>query len=271
MDNYLTFASAEPFTIAVQNATKNWDGTLYYSTDTTTWSEWDSATAIASAEHGGKQKIYMRGSGNSVIGGSAKMGWVLTGTNIRCDGNIENLLDYETVANGEHPSMASMCYGSLFYGCASLIKAPELPATTLADSCYRNMFRGTGLTKAPELPATTLADSCYRCMFQDCANLKISETQTDEYTTEYRIPSSGTGIEASNSLNSMFSGTGGTFNIFDPEINITYYGAWVEEETGGGETEPLSFIKFLCSPNYPYMPKNLFGWKLALKRGDLNG
>ena len=38
--NYLTFASAEPFTIGVRNAQKNWDGTLYYSTDTANWSEW---------------------------------------------------------------------------------------------------------------------------------------------------------------------------------------------------------------------------------------
>lgn len=29
----------------------------------------------------------------------------------------------------------------------------------------------------------------------------------------------------------------------------------------------LSFIKFLASPNFPYLPKNLFGWKLAQKRG----
>lgn len=47
-----------------------------------------------------------------------------------------------------------------------------LPATTLADNCYDNMFFGcTGLTSAPELPATTLADYCYNNMFYDCTNL----------------------------------------------------------------------------------------------------
>ena len=60
----------------------------------------------------------------------------------------------------------------MFYGCAGLTKAPELPATTLAISCYNGMFSDcTGLTKAPELPATTLAISCYNGMFYGCSNL----------------------------------------------------------------------------------------------------
>ena len=225
MANYLTFASAEPFTIAVQNATKNWDGTLYYSTDTATWNEWDGTTAIASAEHSGEQKIYMRGSGNSVItGGGPECGWGLTGNNIRCEGNIENLLDYEIVANGEHPSMARSCYYHLFSYCTSLTKAPELPATTLATWCYGAMFYGcTSLTKAPELPATTLPTACYADMFGRCTSLKLSATQTDEYITEYRIPSSGIGSTTGDaSLTYMFLNTGGTFTG-TPSINTTYY------------------------------------------------
>ena len=30
----------------------------------------------------------------------------------------------------------------MFSGCTSLTQAPELPATTLADSCYNVMFKG---------------------------------------------------------------------------------------------------------------------------------
>jgi hypothetical protein len=87
---------------------------------------------------------------------------MLSGTNISIRGNIENLLDYATVANGEHPIMASYCYSGMFAECASLTTAPELPATTLADSCYTSMFgQCTSLTIAPELPATILADNCY--------------------------------------------------------------------------------------------------------------
>ena len=47
-----------------------------------------------------------------------------------------------------------------------------LPATTLSDYCYANMFQGcSGLTRAPELPATKLAKECYSFMFCDCEKL----------------------------------------------------------------------------------------------------
>lgn len=50
------------------------------------------------------------------------------------------------------------CYNSMFWGCTSLVTAPQLPATTLDNYCYHSMFRDcTSLTTAPELPATTLA------------------------------------------------------------------------------------------------------------------
>ena len=59
-------------------------------------------------------------------------------------------------------------------------------------------------------------------MFYSCTRLNLSATQTDEYTQEYRIPSSGTGTTASYALDSMFTSTGGTFTG-TPEINTTYY------------------------------------------------
>ena len=69
-------------------------------------------------------------------------------------------------------TLADTCYFAMFYGSESLTTAPELPATTLVDGCYNGMFRGcTSLTTAPELPATTLEPSCYDSMFGDCTNL----------------------------------------------------------------------------------------------------
>ena len=59
-------------------------------------------------------------------------------------------------------------------------------------------------------------------MFNGCTGLKLSSTQTGEYTQEYRIPSSGTGTTASNALTDMFASTGGTFKG-TPSINTTYY------------------------------------------------
>ena len=325
---YLTFSSPSSFTLAVNDTTKHWDGILEYSTDTSTWSTWDGATTLSSATSRSDNVLYLRGTGNTVItGNNNSYKWVLTGSDIACTGNIENLLDYETVKSGGHPTMANYCYqymfrdctsltrapalsattlstycysnmfqgctgltqapalpattladdcyNDMFYGCSSLTQAPALPATTLKNYCYQAMFRGctsltqapalpattlaeycyndmfysctsltqvpalpattlknycyqamfyscTSLTQVPALPATTLKNYCYRYMFQNCTSLKLSSTQTDEYTQEYRIPSSGTGTTATNALTYMFISTGGTFTG-SPAINTTYY------------------------------------------------
>ena len=219
---FLSFIGNEDFTLRTGNATKNWDGTLEYSTDTSTWNTWN-GTAISSV--GGK--LYLRGTGNTKItGNSNSYRFVFTGTSalkIACKGNIENLLDYETVSAGGHPTMAEFCYFYMFAGCTALTTAPELPATTLTYGCYYGMFYGcTALTTAPALPATTLVDNCYNYMFEGCTKIKLSTAQTGEYQTAYRIPTSGTGTTASYALTDMFTGTGGTFKG-TPSINTTYY------------------------------------------------
>ena len=251
-DDCVIFSSTDTFTIATVNSTKNWNGTLYYSTDAKTWNAWD-GTGISSAESFEEQRIYMRGSGNTKITGgganSKNQKWVLTGKNIHCNGNIENLLDYETVLNGEHPTMAVYAFAYMFKDCTSLITPPELPATALTVYCYWRMFATcTNLTTAPKLPATTLANSCYYDMFSGCANLetlpalpattlvdscyfgmlygctkiKLSRTKVNNYQTEYRIPAAGNGTAEANSLSAMFSSTGGTFAGV-PAINTVYY------------------------------------------------
>ena len=192
---YLSFIGNEDFTLKTYNTTKNWDGTLEYSTDTTTWNTWD-GTAISSAG----SKLYLRGTGNTKIAGGSSYRFVFTGTDalkIACEGNIENLLDYKTVSAGGHPTMARYCYVSVFNGCTSLTTVPELPATMLADYCYAWMFDG-------------------------CTKIKFSTIQTGEYQTEYRIPTSGTGTTATDALTDMFRSTGGTFTG-TPSINTTYY------------------------------------------------
>lgn len=64
------------------------------------------------------------------------------------------------------------CYGSMFYGCASLTIAPKLLATTLAVLCYDSMFSSCkNLITAPELPATEIVAYCYSSMFEGCTNL----------------------------------------------------------------------------------------------------
>ena len=174
---------------------------------------------------------------------------MLNGSSISCTGNIESLLDYETVEAGQHPTMAANCYSYMFFNCTSLTTAPSLPATTLsaycysymfnecrnlttapslpattlAERCYYYMFGGCiSLTTAPSLPATKLANFCYFGMFYSCKKIKIAVSESSEYNKEYRIPESGYGETAMIALNNMFAQTGGTFTG-TPSINTTYY------------------------------------------------
>ena len=219
-NTYLTFQSTSSFTLSVYDNTKHWDGTLYYSTDTITWNVWDGTTILSSVNN----KLYLRGTGNTRITGSSdNYRWVLAGSNIECIGNIENLLDYETVALGNHPTMTIYCYRYMFKDCTGLTTAPSLPATTLADYCYYAMFFNCiSLTTVPSLPATTLADYCYSYMFSSCTALKVSTTQTESYQYTWRIPTSGMGTTATSWNTDMLKNTGGTFKG-NPTIDTTYY------------------------------------------------
>ena len=85
---------------------------------------------------------------------------------------LEEYTLVETPLRIDSESVGASACTSMFYGCTSLVTAPALPATTLAQSCYQYMFEGcTDLTVAPELPATTLVQSCYGVMFYGCTSL----------------------------------------------------------------------------------------------------
>ena len=69
-------------------------------------------------------------------------------------------------------TLAGYCYREMFRDCTSLTTAPALQATTLAYQCYSAMFYGCSkITTAPQLPATTLTGNCYSNMFNNCRSL----------------------------------------------------------------------------------------------------
>mgnify|MGYP002523028456 FL=1 len=85
--------------------------------------------------------------------------------------------------------------------------APELPATTLAQSCYRYMFQDASITTAPDLLATTLVLGCYDGMFNGCGSLnyiRCLATNIDTVGTEATaawtqdVATSGTFIKDAN-------------------------------------------------------------------------
>ena len=106
--SYLTFSSPSSFTLKVNDTTKHWDGTLEYFSEDKTWTVWDGTTTLSAVADDGEYVLYLRGTGNTVItGNNYNYRWVLTGSDISCTCNIENLLDYATVTAGNHPIMAN--------------------------------------------------------------------------------------------------------------------------------------------------------------------
>ena len=96
--------------------------------------------------------------------------FVMTGT-IEASGNCNSMLSSD-FKNLTSLSGYDFAFYNLFNGCAELTKAPELPSTILATSCYHNMFTYcSSLTRAPELPAMTLASECYNSLFFGCSSL----------------------------------------------------------------------------------------------------
>lgn len=88
---------------------------------------------------------------------------------VECSGDIRMLIDYTAYENA---ATGNCRFISLFKGCSVLTSAPQLPATALKGSCYRQMFEGcTSLTQAPDLPATELQQLCYYSMFKGCEAL----------------------------------------------------------------------------------------------------
>lgn len=194
----IEFTSANSFTLSTEGA--GWDETVEIDNGYTGgWVSWD-GTHVLSGKRSSGYYIRMRGTGNTRLAGNGKS-WILEGTDIKCNGNIENLLDYETVMAGEHPTMGENCYSNMFRGCKSLVTAPELPAPTLTNGCYQAMFNGcSSLTKAPDLPAELLTTDCYRGMFDGCTSLKIAPK-----IGAIGFESIVVGQESANSCNWMFA------------------------------------------------------------------
>ena len=91
-------------------------------------------------------------------------------------GNVMSLLKgKDNFANADAIEANNAFYG-LFAGAEKLVNSTErklvLPATTLKEGCYENMFSGCkGIEMAPELPAPALVKDCYKEIFYDCAKL----------------------------------------------------------------------------------------------------
>lgn len=150
--------------------------TLYYSTDDgTTWS--------AHSEASSKQWVLNTGDKILLKATATQYGyyynatdyyWSFVGTKThKVYGNIMSLL-YDDNFIGQTSLSSNYAFYCLFRNNNYLVDASNLilPATTLTERCYSQMFRYcTSLVNMPALPATSLQAGCYYYMFQNCTSL----------------------------------------------------------------------------------------------------
>ncbi len=167
-------------------------------------------------------KVYFRNTSESTtafsISSSSFYRFVMTWS-IAASGDVNYLIN----KNSTDTLVWQYTYNWLFVWCSQLTSAPKLPATTLTEYCYILMFQNcSNLETIPEIPALVLPTQCCRVMFNGCTKIKLSTTQTWEYQTPYRIPTTWTWTDSWNALLDMFFSTWWTFT-WTPTINTTYY------------------------------------------------
>lgn len=192
---------------------------LYYSINNgNTWSQLNTSVSLSTGE-----KVIFKGiaTANNASDGTVKFNDIISGR-FNVSGNIMSLVygdDFigQTTFPSVFTNYGSWGFNGLFSEQDKLISAENLilPVTTLIPNCYQMMFYGcTSLITAPELPATTLVRGCYDYMFHSCSSLNYikclatSITWYDDSIDEgydrscaenwvYGVANSGTFIKAS--------------------------------------------------------------------------
>lgn len=214
----------------------NNNNTIYFSTADTgvtktisastdggaTWTEYTSTntgsgTTIATLNRG--DKLLLKGT-NAAYTNTVSFYTITNKINATANfylyGNIMSLISGDSFSNADTLATGYTFYQ--FFKGTGVVNAENLimPATTLTERCYYQMFSGcTSLTTAPALPATTLATTCYQGMFYGCTNLNsITCLATDIPTSNCTqnwvkgVAASGTFTKAA-SMSSWTTGTGG--------------------------------------------------------------
>jgi len=108
-------------------------------------------------------------------------------------------------------TLQESCYREMFSYCSALTAAPALPATQLAAHCYREMFNScSALTAAPVLPAKKLVMYCYQSMFNYCVKLATvtclaTSGIAQDYSTSYWLNVAGSEAEGTKTFNAVSS------------------------------------------------------------------
>ena len=126
-------------------------------------------------------------------------------------------------------TLTNNCYENMFVNCNLLTIPPKLPATTLAQGCYYRMFYGcTELATAPELPATTMAQGCYESMFGGCTSLTTAPELPATILVDYCYNNMFKGCTSLNYIKAMFTTTPGSDYTSNWMSNVAVTGTFVK-------------------------------------------
>lgn len=226
MPDYLCFtANTAGSTVSLSSAGSPTAVTLETSTDGSSWNTYTIWNTITLSNIG--DKVYFRNTSETTTRFNTSTSNYYTFAlywSINASWDVTSLINKNLTdtINGTY-TFFKLFNAATFQNTSVLKTAPKLPATTLTNYCYAQMFyQCTWLTTLPELPATTLKSYCYQYMFRYCTQIKISASQTWIYQTAYRIPTTWTWTTATNALDNMFDGTWWPF-WSTPAINTIYY------------------------------------------------
>lgn len=184
------------------------------------------------------QKVFWKGSGLRTASATtntnaARFSRFSASTNYEVGGYILSLLSGDTESNYKSTATTSTyAFRMLFSGSTTLKSAKNLilPKTLGTNAC-RMMFRGcTGLTDGPILPAETLTNNCYYDMFDGCTSLSSitayftttpSTTYTSAWTTS--VSSSGVFYRPSNATWSLDGANGKPTNWTFKEYSRSFF------------------------------------------------
>lgn len=144
---------------------------LYLRSNTTSWSH-------NSYENHIEWSSKIGGNIMSLLYGSNFTGMEKKFPNTNAHDIFYNLFNHTNITDSEKlllpaTTLANYCYSDMFIGCTNLKTSPKvLPAKILKTQCYRAMFYGcTSLTTTPNIYATTLATNCCNEMFYNCTSI----------------------------------------------------------------------------------------------------
>lgn len=177
------------------------------STDGATW---ERATKNSDYTLDSGEGLYIRALGQRTTfytSGSKMFRILMTGT-IEAYHNVNSVLTPNFTSLTDLTTIGSSCLRGLFSRKlndsapdTALVKAPLLPATTLAPNCYHHMFYGcSSLAQCANVQATTLAMESCRGMYYDCVAI-----------TEAVLPPAL--VLASKTYANMFTGCTGLLSI----------------------------------------------------------